>query len=235
MLDTARSIETPEGIELRVHVAGPVPRALAWSIDALIRAALYAVLAMALSAFQQLGMGLFLILIFAMEWWYPVLFEVLNHGMTPGKRALGLCVLHDNGTPVTWAASLIRNLLRTVDFLPVFYGFGVAALLMSEDFKRLGDMAAGTRVVYIDRPAARVTLPEVQPLLPPQLQASERRAVLEFAERQKTLSTDRREELANIAADMLGARDAAAVRILDGYAAWLVGKRDTRGGSSETA
>lgn len=230
MLDTARTIETPEGVELRLHVAGPVARGLAWSIDAAIRGVLYLVLGTALSAFQKFGMGMFLVLLFVMEWWYPVLFEVLGHGMTPGKRALGLRVLHDNGTPVAWAASLIRNLLRAVDFLPMFYGFGVSAMLMSDDFKRLGDMAAGTRVVYVDDPAVPAMLPGVPPLLPPQLKSGERRAVLDFAERRKTLSAERREELANVLGEVVGARDAAAVRMLDGYAAWLLGKHDDGGG-----
>lgn len=231
VLDTARIIETPEGVELRLHVAGPVARALAWAIDAAIRGVIYSVMGGVLAAFQNLGLGLFLVLLFVMEWWYPVLFEVLARGMTPGKRALGLRVLHDNGTPVTWNASLIRNLMRAVDFLPLFYGCGISAMLMSDDFKRLGDMAAGTRVVYVDDPAVPALLPDVPPLLPPQLTSSERRAVLDFAERRKTLSAERREEMANVVGNVLGARDAAAVRTLDGYAAWLTGKRDNGGRS----
>ena len=39
---------------------------------------------------------------------------------------------------------MIRNLLRTVDFLPLFYGFGLVSMLLSKRFQRLGDMAAGT-------------------------------------------------------------------------------------------
>lgn len=59
-----------------------------------------------------------------MNWWYMVLFEVLDRGRTPGKRLLGLRVVHDDGTPIDWSSSLIRNLLRFVDMLPTGYGLG---------------------------------------------------------------------------------------------------------------
>jgi len=45
MLDTAREIPTPEGIELTLRLAGPVARALAWGIDLLLRLAAFALLA----------------------------------------------------------------------------------------------------------------------------------------------------------------------------------------------
>ena len=57
----------------------------------------------------------------------PVAFEVWVAGATPGKRSLGLIVLHDDGTPVACAASFTRNLLRAVDFMPVLYGFGLVS------------------------------------------------------------------------------------------------------------
>ena len=65
-------------------------------------------------------MGLALLL-FLVQWWYMVLFEVLNQGRTPGKYWLGLRVVHDDGTPVGWTSSLTRNLLRFVDLLPFGY------------------------------------------------------------------------------------------------------------------
>src|SRR5260370_925845 len=39
MLDTTRRVATPEGIELTLRLAGPVPRALAWAIDFALRVA----------------------------------------------------------------------------------------------------------------------------------------------------------------------------------------------------
>src|SRR5438874_1705011 len=69
-------------------------------------------------------------------------------GATPGKKAMGLQVVMDSGLPVTPAASLVRNLMRAADFMPAGYAFGFACMLLRADFKRIGDLAAGTLVVY---------------------------------------------------------------------------------------
>lgn len=225
MLDTTRVVETPEGVELVLHVAGPVPRALAWVIDFLIRTVVYFILLFTFSAMGNLGMGLLAIVVFLMEWWYPVLFEVHDHGRTPGKRAMGLRVLHENGTPVGWSASLVRNLLRAVDFLPLFYGLGLAAMLVNRDFKRLGDLAAGTVVVHDSDRGRYLKLPAVAPLMAPvPLTREEQRALLDFAERTELLSGERRMELANLLSGLTGAHDAAAVETLHRYAAWIAGR-----------
>jgi uncharacterized RDD family membrane protein YckC len=225
VLDTTRVVETPEGVELALHVAGPVPRALAWVIDFLIRTVIYIVLAFTFSVMGKMGMGLLAIVVFLMEWWYPVLFEVHDHGRTPGKRALGLHVLHDNGTPVGWSASLVRNLLRAVDFLPLFYGFGLAAMLVNRDFKRLGDLAAGTVVVHAHENGRYLRLPAVSPLMAPvPLTREEQRALLDFAERSELLSAERRVELARLLTPLTGVGDAAGVETLHRYAAWIAGR-----------
>lgn len=225
MLDTTRVVETPEGVELALHVAGPVPRALAWVIDFLIRVVVYFILLFTFSVMGDLGMGLLAIVVFLMEWWYPVLFEVHDHGRTPGKRAMGLRVLHENGTPVGWSASLVRNLLRAVDFLPLFYGLGLAAMLINRDFKRLGDLAAGTVVIHAHDNGRALRLPAVAPLMAPvPLTREEQRALLDFAERGELLSAERRVELANLLAPLTGAGDAAGVEALHRYAAWIAGR-----------
>ncbi len=63
---------------------------------------------------------------------------------------MNIKVLHELGTPVDWSASMIRNLLRVIDFLPLLYGFGLISILLNKNFKRLGDLVAGTIVVYTD-------------------------------------------------------------------------------------
>ena len=152
MLDTLRSVPTPEGFELSLRLAGPVPRALAFILDFLLRGVLFGVLAMVLSPLKGVGEGMMLILAFLIEWFYPVVFEVWRDGATPGKRVFSLAVLNDNGTPVTFGASLTRNLLRAVDFLPMLYAFGLVSMLFNRDFKRLGDLAAGTIVIWLISP-----------------------------------------------------------------------------------
>ncbi|MDB5804601.1 MAG: transporter [Betaproteobacteria bacterium] len=205
MLDTLRRVPTPEGIELSLRLAGPVPRAYAFATDLLIRGAILLALIQVVAIFGRSGTGPGLILFFLLEWFYPVAFEIWWNGATPGKRAFSLMVVNDNGTPVTVGASVTRNLLRIVDFLPMLWAFGLISMLFSRDFKRLGDLAAGTVVVYRDRVRMRGALPDVPPLMPAfPLSLAERRAVLNFAERHALLTEERADEVASHAGPLVG-------------------------------
>jgi len=227
MLDTTRRVATPEGIELTLRLAGPVPRALAWSVDFLLRAALVLVVSMIASRFGRAGMGVVLIAAFFVEWLLPAWFEAMWGGQTPGKRLFRLAVLNDDGTPVRWPGALTRNLLRAADFLPFLYGVGLITMLMNRDFKRLGDLAAGTVVVYqAEKVEAARAIPPAPPQPPPvSLSPEEQRAVLELAERSTSFTRERFEELAELPTPLVGraVRDAAASRIL-GIANYLAGK-----------
>src|SRR5262245_37921859 len=112
MLDTTRRVATPEGIELTLHLAGPLPRAMAWAIDLMLRVAVLLALTVVLATAGRSGWGLILLAWFFLEWLLPALLEAKWRGQTPGKRALGLMVLNDDGSPVRWPAALTRNLLR---------------------------------------------------------------------------------------------------------------------------
>src|SRR5262245_52834355 len=227
MLDTTRRVATPEGIELTLGPAGPVPRALAWAVDFLLRIAVVVVVLIAVSPLGRTGTGIVLIAAFVVEWLLPAWFETRWNGQTPGKRAFGIAVLNDDGTPVRWPGALTRNLLRAVDFLPLFYGIGLVAMLCNRDFKRLGDLAAGTVVVYqAEKPTQRV-FPEAQPVPPPYaLSLEEQRAVLELAERASTLTRERLEELAELPEPLVGTLDGgrAAVRLI-GMANYIAGRK----------
>ena len=223
-LDTRYQVETPEGIDLPTRPAGLVPRSLAFAIDLGIRGLVLGLLFLILAFFGELGIGLGSILLFIISWWYMVLFEVLNQGRSPGKQIMGLRVVQDDGRPIGWSASLIRNLLRFVDMLPFAYAFGAISCLQHPTFKRLGDLAAGTLVVYREQPVKRPTLPLVQPLRPPfALSLNEQRAVLSFAERQAELSPARVNELASILAAPLTVPAPRAVAELNGIARGLLG------------
>jgi uncharacterized RDD family membrane protein YckC len=224
LLDTRRLVETPEGIDLILRPAGLMPRALAFGIDLLIRGAILVAAFVILGILGQFGAGLGTILYFLVNWWYPVLFEVLNQGRTPGKKAMGLRVVHDDGTPVGWAASLTRNLLRAVDMLPFAYCVGAVSSLSHPSFKRLGDLAAGTLVVYRDDELKRPQIPEADAERAPfPLNLAEQRAVLDFAERRASLSSARRAELAGILAEPLESLPEHAETRLHGIARGLVG------------
>jgi uncharacterized RDD family membrane protein YckC len=228
MLDTTRRVATPEGIELTLRLAGPVPRALAWSADLLLRAAIVLLVQLLAAYFGRAGWGVVLIAAFFVEWLLPAAFEARWGGQTPGKRLFGLAVLNDDGTPVRWPAALTRNLLRAADFLPLLYGVGLIAILMNRDFKRLGDLAAGTVVVYHSTAAeAARRIPPAAPVPPPvSLDPEEQRAVLELAERSAALTRERVEELAALPAPLVRGLNGerAAARLL-GMANYLAGRQ----------
>ena len=223
-LDTTRNVETPEGIELELHLSGPVVRTLAWTIDTIVRLGIYLVLGSLLGWMGGLGIGIFLILLFLVEWFYPVLFEVLYQGMTPGKRAMGIRVVHDDGTPVGWSASVVRNLLRFVDSLPLFYVVGFTSMMLNSEFRRLGDIVAAAVVIYPEEQRHHEDLPRVEPLMPKQpLQAGEAQAVVSFAERIRQFSAERADELAAATGPLIPAHEPPA-RTLLGIARWVVGR-----------
>jgi hypothetical protein len=93
------------------------------------------------------GKAVGVVLLFLIWWGYFVLFETVWSGQTPGKRMLGLRVVRDQGFPVDFRTVLIRNLVRAADFLPGLYGIGVLFVWFHPQYKRLGDLAAGTLVI----------------------------------------------------------------------------------------
>lgn len=220
-LDTTRCYATPEGISLELRIAGPVVRACAWAIDAAIRLGCYLAISQAFDFFGGIGTAIISIGIFLVEWFYPVFFEV-HSGATPGKKAMGLSVIHDNGTPVAWSSSIIRNLVRAADFFPLLYGTGLVAMLSNKDFKRLGDLAAGTLVVYQHSQKARKPLPPAQAKpLPYNLYIDDQQVLLDFAERIEQLSEERRIELAELLSELTGKKGRSSEQELYAYAQWL--------------
>jgi uncharacterized RDD family membrane protein YckC len=79
-----------------------VPRALAWLLDLMVRVAGLPRSAPRLACSAAPASAPGLVAMFLVYWGYPIAFEVFRDGQTPGKRAFGLKVVSDNGTPVTW-------------------------------------------------------------------------------------------------------------------------------------
>lgn len=220
-LDTTFQYETPEGIELELRPAGPVVRGLAWGIDFGLRAAGYLLVAIVVSIFGGVGAAISLVALFAVEWFYPVYFE-MRSGATPGKKAMGILVMQVDGSPLSWSSSLLRNLLRAADFFPFLYCAGFLSMLINTKFQRLGDLAAGTVVVYQDLSDNLARIPEypAKPL-PCPLTLTEQRLILDFGERASTLSSERRSELAGSLAFLIGNSDKEPQLALLSYANWL--------------
>ena len=228
-LDTIHTAETPEGITLSLRPAGIVARGQAYLIDLAIRACLFIAVAVTVGLMGKAGAALFLLAYFGLEWFYPVVFELTRAAATPGKRVMGLRVVMDSGLPVTPAASLTRNLLRAADFMPALFGAGLVSMLWRRDSKRLGDLAAGTLVVFSEAVKLHGEVPVAPPLAPARpLSALEQASVLAWAGRATRLTPERLGELAALAEPVLGAGipGSSATQRLLGVAQWLMGRRE---------
>lgn len=153
-------ILSPEKTILSYRLAGVGARAGALFIDTVvILSVIFAVSVLegVLSGFfpealSGLATGVLQVAIFLFLFLYYILFEGLWNGCTPGKRILGLRVRMADGTPITFFAAISRNLMRPGDFIPFFYFAGLMAMICNPRSQRLGDLVAGTVVVYEKRP-----------------------------------------------------------------------------------
>lgn len=142
-------IATPEGVSLDLTLAGVGSRFSAALIDLIIQLVLLGALAVAFvitGDFGGWGAGAFVLLAFLLFAGYDVSFEVLASGRTPGKRLNGIRVVRDDGSPVRFLTSAIRNVLRLID-IQFFYMVGIVSILVTGKNQRVGDLAAGTLVV----------------------------------------------------------------------------------------
>lgn len=159
-------VHTTEKVPFSYRVAGLGSRFLAWLVDLFVIVGLDLMGAMVGSVLvigrPGLGRALFIVWNFVVLWGYFLFFEWLWHGQTPGKALLGIRVIQWRGTEMGFFQAVVRNLLRVVDSLPVplplgpgLVGFVVAAC--NREQRRLGDLAADTLVVHVER--------NVQPIL----------------------------------------------------------------------
>jgi uncharacterized RDD family membrane protein YckC len=226
-IDTVITAETPEGIAISMRAAGYPARCMAFLIDAAIRYAIVSGVAAALGYGGRVGTGVLLVIVFLVLWLYPVIFELTPGAATPGKRALGIQVMMANGLPLTPAGCLIRNLMRAVDMLPLLYGLAIVSMLLRRDARRLGDLAAGTLVVYRDRASPTGDFGAALPLQPSvPLTIRQQAAIAAFGWRVTRLTPERAEEIAVLAADAVpGAKDSPVTARLVGIARWQHGQR----------
>jgi uncharacterized RDD family membrane protein YckC len=215
------SVTTPEGVRLLLTPAGPVPRAWAWLIDTCLWGMVMIALALVLLQ-SKLGQGIFAVLLFASFWGYPIICEVYFSGKTIGKRIMGIEVLRVDGLPVGWRESTLRNLLLVADFLPAAYASGLLFMLLGQHFRRIGDIVAGTQVVYSEKATPRKSPEGVAPIpLPYPLNPEQQRALIGLFEREAGLPVARMQELGTVAQPLTGLTGQASVDRLRGYAASL--------------
>jgi uncharacterized RDD family membrane protein YckC len=143
-------ISTPEGVSLELPLAGLGSRFVAVLVDFLLQGLAFSAVIVTLVVAGAGAYSIWAIVavsFFALLFVYPVAFELGAGGRTPGKRWSNLRVVCDDGSPVTFRASALRNVLRLVDILPAAYLVGTVAIFATRNNQRLGDVAAGTLVV----------------------------------------------------------------------------------------
>ena len=148
---------TTEKVPFSYRVAGIGSRFLAWFIDAALIVLLDFVGMMAGSILDAarpgVGTALIYLWIFGVLWGYFLVFEWLWRGHTPGKRLMGIRVIQWRGTGIAFYQAAVRNIVRMVDSLPFFYAVGIVVAACNRLQRRLGDFAAGTLVVHVERKA----------------------------------------------------------------------------------
>ncbi len=147
---------SPEKVYLELNLAGVGARFAACFIDSVITGVLAAFVFLVFFLLRStipknllsgLWVAIALLVIVIILYGYPIFFETVWNGQTPGKRLIKIRVVQESGAAVTFGMVLIRNLLRLIDVLPVFYAVGMLAVMISRKNQRLGDMAAGTVVI----------------------------------------------------------------------------------------
>lgn len=227
-IDTILTAETPEGIAIVIRPAGFAVRCTAFLIDVFIRFCILSGLGTALGIGGHFTRGAMFIVLFAVNWLYPIIFELTPLAATPGKHVMGLQVMMANGLPITPAGCLTRNLMRAVDLLPLMYAFAIVTMLLRNDARRLGDLAGGTVVVYRHDMAVAGVFGTGDPMPPPvPLSPRQQAAIAAFAWRVDRLTPQRAEEIAALASTAAPLRSSTlpmAARLV-GIARWLHGQR----------
>lgn len=153
-------LSTPEHAKLEFELAGLASRFMAHAIDLLVIGCILTCLSLLLflgpfaslvrdrGAFDSYGIAVIILISFSILWGYYFLLEGYFQGITPGKKMMGIRVLREDGMPIGFYESAIRNLVRAADaFPPPTYLLGGVSMHLDDAGKRLGDMVAGTIVV----------------------------------------------------------------------------------------
>jgi uncharacterized RDD family membrane protein YckC len=203
-------VRTPEGVVFSLYPAGLPSRMIAFIIDVLMAGAISSVVSVAVSMLM-LAFGIMaafagkVIVGFLIGFMYWIASEWWWNGRTVGKKLLRLRVVDSGGLRLLPRQVIIRNLLRSVDFLPLSYMLGAGCAFIDPRGRRLGDIAAGTMVIREIVPGT----PDLSSVLPDKynslrdyplecarlrdaVSADESRMLLDALVRRDTLSPDAR-------------------------------------------
>ena len=206
-------VATPERVALSLPVAGIGYRSIAYLIDVLILFTFWIVAYFIFSlvvrdvlaiveGLSSLTKTLAILGWFATQWLFWTVSEVFWNGQTPGKRLLRIRVVREDGGPIGFFESAVRNLCRVIDFMPMAYAAGLLTMLVTRQNRRLGDLLAGTLLVreekfdldkYRGRPIDALPVGRPAHLAP--LAPAELELVLGFLARRESFTPDARRRL----------------------------------------
>jgi len=97
----------------------------------------------------------------------PITVELLSHGRSLGKLAIGARIVRDDGGAIGFRHAFVRALVGVLEIYMTFGGIAVVVSLLNGRSKRLGDLLAGTysqyeRVSLVDKPVFGVPAPLAQ-------------------------------------------------------------------------
>ena len=204
-----RRILTPEHVQIRLTPAGLGSRFLALAVDFSITLGITILLGIATNALLPRGVSQLVLITgsFVISTGYPIFFEVRSQGRTPGKRMNRLRVVDGRGLPITLEQSFVRNVVRALDFLPLFYGLGGLVSLLDRDHRRLGDILADTLVIQeriplrpegdvrLDRRFNDLRIPALQRRIRQRVTLEEREFLLTLCQRAGRLGDSARYDL----------------------------------------
>jgi uncharacterized RDD family membrane protein YckC len=219
-LDDRVTIATPEGVTLELVLAGLGSRFVARLLDTTVQLVIIIALIAGVGLSHPPGVviAIVFVAVFLTIFIYDVPFELLNDGRTLGKMAAGIRVVDTEGEPISFLASVMRNILRLVDFLPVLYAVGATSIVCTKHDQRLGDLAAGTVVVRDKFPgidatprfALTVPVEQVATWDVSAVESDELATIRQFLDRRYALTWPTRAYFANAIASRVGPKIAGA-------------------------
>jgi uncharacterized RDD family membrane protein YckC len=204
--ETSIKAITPEGVEFILSPVGFPVRTLAYAIDKSIQWFILIILYVIFAVFRQaFGIWMFYLLTFIIDWFYHVIFDIFFKGQSPGKRIMGIRVVKSDGSPVDPSSSLLRNLLRFADTFFCLFSIAFISIAASPGFRRIGDWAGGTLVIYSSiaknslHNSLKTLLEKYEPLNPARsLSQNEKQVILNFARRYPLLGEARANEIVKL-------------------------------------
>jgi uncharacterized RDD family membrane protein YckC len=201
------TVDSVTGIDVALPVAGAGARAFAFLIDWVIRLLLALAWYAAAAVIYNRDLSLALPPETDARWFagvlapslaiyllYHYVLELIMRGRTPGKRMAGVIIMSRDGSTPSVGALLTRNVFRLIDGLPLFYGLGLIAVVATHEHRRIGDLAAGTLLVY-DTAGLRMPVAAHVPLADPRYDAMATELASELLDRWPLLTPQARRQL----------------------------------------